>query len=147
MDANTILSYQLPNVRCVTCNKPIAHLYEEYKNLLDMKYPAIDIYNMLDLKNVCCRTEIGFAKHIIITKPNEYKILGIDEPNTTVLIPSVTPLKKGLIKPISVGKSITIQTKIKKSCIPVSITVGSKTTKLNDELCLSYMDESIYMAQ
>ncbi len=139
MDDNTILSYQLPNIRCVTCNKPIAHLYEEYKNLLNMKFPAIEIYTMLDLKNPCCRSEIGFAKHIVITKPNEYKILGIDEPEPAISV-KITPILNNVVKGV-------IITKIQKSCIPVSITVGSKTTKLNDDLWLSYMDESIYMAQ
>lgn len=140
MDIDCILSYELPNIRCVNCNKPIAHLYEEYKNLLNMNMPAIEVYETLGLEKVCCRTEIGFAKNVNITKPDEYKILGIDGPEM-IEKPKLKPLPK-LEKP---GKKIEVT--IIKPCMPLSITVGSKTRKLNDELWVSYVNESIYLAQ
>lgn len=137
MDTQRILSYELPNIRCINCNKPIAHLYEKYKKLLEMHMPAIEVYEVLGLKRVCCRTEIGFAKHVTITQPNEYKIAGVDGPDI---------IQKAKIKPVFNKPSKKIES-IPKPCMPISITIGSKTTMLNDELWVNYVNECIYLAQ
>ncbi len=142
MEDSCILSYELPNIRCVNCNKPIAHLFEKYKHLLSMQVPAVEVYEILGLKRVCCRKEIGYAKIITITKSNEYKILGIDGPESRPLIPEV----KSKLKPIVQKSSKKIES-VHKPCIPISICIGSKTTKLNDDLWVSYVNESIYLAQ
>lgn len=137
MDTSCILTYELPNIRCTNCNKPIAHLFKQYKSLLNMKLPPIEVYEILGLSRVCCRVEIAYSKIITITKPNEYKILGIEGPE--VIEPK--------LKPIIVQKVIKKIVNGNKPCMPISISVGSKTTKLNDELWVSYVNESIYLAQ
>ena len=146
MDQCTITSYQLPNIRCTNCNKPIGHLFESYKNYLAMNIPAIEVYEILGLIRVCCRKELGFSNHITITKPCEYKILGFEKPET--IEPKLTPIKPS-IKPIKKmeAKNKTINNKESKPCIPISITVSQRKTNLNDELWVSYVDQSVYLAQ
>ncbi len=136
MEQYCILTYELPNIRCVTCNKPIAHLYETYKQLLTMM-PAIEVYETLNLKNSCCRSQIGFAHQITINKPDEYKILGIENEKDVVDV-------KQKLKPIFKNKTINYKV---MPCVPLSISLSSKTTKLNDELYVSYINESIFLAQ
>ena len=141
MEQGKILTYQLPNIRCTNCNKPIAHLYDTYKEYLDLKLKPIEIYEILKLKRVCCRTEIAFAHVITITKPDEYKILGIEEKETCVF------KDKAKLKPLVIQKA---NKKIEcpyKSGMPISIMIGTKTKALNDELWVNYVKESIYMAQ
>ncbi len=49
-------------VRCMSCGKPIGHLWEEYKKRIDSGEEAGKILDDLDLTRYCCRaTLLGHA--------------------------------------------------------------------------------------
>jgi len=43
-------------IRCQSCGKPIAQVYNEYKKRVDSGEKAKDVLNSLNLKRYCCRT-------------------------------------------------------------------------------------------
>ena len=43
-------------VRCVSCGKPIAHLWEDFKKRTEAGEDANKILNELGLERYCCRT-------------------------------------------------------------------------------------------
>jgi DNA-directed RNA polymerase subunit N (RpoN/RPB10) len=134
-------SYELPMIRCFNCNKPIAHLFEEYKNLLAIMDDKKKIYEILNIKNPCCREKITFPEIIIINKPDENVILGIKHK----IIPKESKLTEiAKIKTVENFKTITNEEKIS---IPIRCTVGYKRKKINDYLYISYVCESTYIAQ
>ncbi len=42
-------------IRCLSCGKPVGHLYEEYKERLEKGEEAKKILDSLDLERYCCR--------------------------------------------------------------------------------------------
>jgi DNA-directed RNA polymerase subunit N (RpoN/RPB10) len=40
--------YSLPVIRCITCNKPIAHLFEQYQMLINMGHDASESFDIID---------------------------------------------------------------------------------------------------
>ena len=52
---NRIVKMIIP-IRCQSCGKPIAQLYDEYKKRVDSGEKAKDVLNSLNLKRYCCRT-------------------------------------------------------------------------------------------
>ena len=42
-------------IRCLSCNKPVAHLYEQYKQRVDSGEERKKILDELGLKRYCCR--------------------------------------------------------------------------------------------
>jgi len=42
-------------IRCFTCGKPIAHLYEEFKKRVEEGEDAGKVLDELGLKRFCCR--------------------------------------------------------------------------------------------
>ena len=45
-------------IRCFSCGKPIAHLYEKYKELLAKGMSKKDALDELGVKKYCCRAKI-----------------------------------------------------------------------------------------
>ena len=43
-------------IRCWSCGKPIAHLWEEYKERTEAGENQKKVLDELDLKRYCCRT-------------------------------------------------------------------------------------------
>lgn len=43
-------------VRCISCGKPIAHLWEQYKARIDKGEDSKKILDELGLKSYCCRS-------------------------------------------------------------------------------------------
>jgi DNA-directed RNA polymerase subunit N len=49
-------------VRCMSCGKPIGHLWEEYKKRVDAGEDAHKVMESLGLERYCCRaTLLGHA--------------------------------------------------------------------------------------
>lgn len=49
-------------VRCMSCGKPVGHLYEEYKKRVDAGEYAGQVLDELGLDRYCCRaTLLGHA--------------------------------------------------------------------------------------
>ena len=42
-------------IRCMTCGKPIGHLYEDFKKRVDAGEDREKVMNELGLKRYCCR--------------------------------------------------------------------------------------------
>lgn len=52
-------------VRCFTCGKPVAHLWEEYKKMIDEDGLSVkEALDKLKLKRFCCRNI--FISHVDI---------------------------------------------------------------------------------
>ena len=142
------LSYELPNIRCITCNNPIGHLHSIYKEYLALGLEKIEIYNMLNLTNYCCRSEITFPPNYTINHTNQAIIMG----NKDAVIPdnlyqqnNITDLDINYIDAI-VDQPYLIKTN-HRYATPVSITVSDTRRKLNDELYLSYVGAGTYKAR
>ncbi|MCK4997452.1 DNA-directed RNA polymerase subunit N [Candidatus Pacearchaeota archaeon] len=46
-------------IRCFSCGKPIAHLYQEYKKLVeDEGMSQKDALDKLEVKRYCCRAQM-----------------------------------------------------------------------------------------
>ena len=43
-------------IRCFSCNKPIAHLWEEYKSRVNKGEESKKVLDDLGLKRYCCRS-------------------------------------------------------------------------------------------
>ncbi len=43
-------------IRCMTCGKPIAHLWEEYKTRIGKGEDSKKVLDELGLKRYCCRS-------------------------------------------------------------------------------------------
>jgi DNA-directed RNA polymerase subunit N len=43
-------------IRCFSCGKPIAHLWEEYKKRIAQGEPSKKVLDELGLERFCCRT-------------------------------------------------------------------------------------------
>ena len=46
----------LPPVRCVSCGKPIGHLWEEYKKRVEKGEDRKKVMDELGLERYCCRS-------------------------------------------------------------------------------------------
>lgn len=136
-----VKSYELPMIRCFNCNKPLAHLFEKYKNLLEImgETEKIKIYEILNIKNPCCREKITFPEIIIINKPDENAILGIKK---IIPKPKLTQLQV-----TKINENVKIITNEEKISIPIRCAVGHKQKKISDDLYISYVNESVYIAQ
>lgn len=42
-------------IRCFSCGKPVAHLWEEYKERVERGEPAKKVLDELGLERYCCR--------------------------------------------------------------------------------------------
>jgi len=49
-------------IRCHSCGKPIAHLWEEYKNRVDNGEEIKEVLDSLKIDRYCCRAQ--FMGHI-----------------------------------------------------------------------------------
>lgn len=43
-------------VRCISCGKPIGHLWEEFKERVEKGEDSQKVLNELDLERYCCRS-------------------------------------------------------------------------------------------
>lgn len=59
-------------IRCVSCGKPVAHLYEKYKERVNNGENPKKVLDDLGLKKYCCRTL--FLTHVDLVKQiSKYK--------------------------------------------------------------------------
>ena len=49
-------------IRCFSCGKPLAHLWEEYKRRVESGEKPKDVLDSLGIKRYCCRAV--FLSHI-----------------------------------------------------------------------------------
>ncbi len=49
-------------VRCFSCGKPIGHLWEKFKELVENGMEPAKALDMLDIKRYCCRAV--FISHV-----------------------------------------------------------------------------------
>ena len=49
-------------IRCFSCNKPIGHLYEQFKARVEKGEQAKDVLDSLGLERYCCRAQ--FMGHV-----------------------------------------------------------------------------------
>jgi len=59
-------------VRCFTCGKPIAHLYEKYKKLISEGKTIKEALDEIGLERYCCRA-IMMGSIDLIDKIGKYK--------------------------------------------------------------------------
>ena len=52
-------------IRCFSCGKPIAHLWEEYQERIAKGEPKKDVMDSLGLARYCCRAM--FLGHVDLT--------------------------------------------------------------------------------
>lgn len=102
-----IPSYDLPPVRCMTCNKPIAQLHKKYIQLRNEGMDPIEIYKELRLNRPCCRTHITHTPkqylHDIESSIKEPPIVQsklsknpyVDKPQKSILGPNIVRLYEG----------------------------------------------------
>lgn len=45
-------------IRCMSCGKPIAHLWEKYKEQVDKGIDAKKVLDQLGVERYCCRAQI-----------------------------------------------------------------------------------------
>jgi DNA-directed RNA polymerase subunit N (RpoN/RPB10) len=144
---NNVNSYELPPIRCFNCNKPIAHLYEQYKNLInimniDNSNLNKEIFDILNIKNPCCREKLYLPEIIIIDKPDENMISGIISSNTNKpeQKPKLTQLKQIIAEPKIIKNN-------EQRFIPISYNVSHKKKKINESMYISYATNMTFLTQ
>ena len=78
--------YEMPSVRCMVCNKPIASLHKKYVELREQGMAPLEIYEELGLKRNCCRMNI--------TQAPKYHLSEIDELNEEMNELKISKLSK-----------------------------------------------------
>ena len=53
-------------IRCMTCGKPVAHLWEEYQKEMKKGRKSDDVLNKLGIERYCCRSL--FLTHVDLTQ-------------------------------------------------------------------------------
>lgn len=53
-------------IRCLSCGKPVAHLWEEYKKQVEKGKKPKDVLDKLGLARPCCRSL--FITHVNLTE-------------------------------------------------------------------------------
>lgn len=144
-------TYELPMIRCFGCNKPIAHLHAEYQELL--KIMNVDnvnlnkeIFDILNVKNPCCREKLSLPEVIIINKPDDAFIADI-KPSSNNTSTTNTTSKLTQIKTAKTEIQVKNVKNEEKSCIPVSFNVSHKRKKISDNLYISYATDVVYLTQ
>lgn len=85
-----IPSFDLPPVRCIQCNKPIAILHKKYVALREEGMEPIEIYKQLRLNRPCCRMNITHVpKEYLYTEEKE-----VQKPAKTKSVLSKNPYFK-----------------------------------------------------
>jgi DNA-directed RNA polymerase subunit N (RpoN/RPB10) len=119
--------YELPSIRCKNCNKPIAHLFNDFYTLVKNNYTKEQAFSLLDLQ-YCCRKEF-FTFNNTTYSYNESKMM--DREMTKEKTQHTFP------KVIYYNNS---------QCTPCSIKINPQQKKINDTLYVSYTSESTYYA-
>lgn len=78
--------YEMPSVRCMVCNKPIASLHKKYVELRGQGMAPLEIYEELGLKRNCCRMGL--------TQSPKYHLSEIDELNEEMNDLKISKLSK-----------------------------------------------------
>jgi len=53
-------------IRCITCGKPLAHLWEKYKERVEANEQPGKVLDDLGIKDMCCR--VIFLSHVDLIK-------------------------------------------------------------------------------
>lgn len=92
---------ELPHIRCITCNKVLAHKWRAYQALLSQGKSIKEALDMLGISRYCCRVRMMNPIKISLgakrqTDPSER---GLEEPRSTLTVatgasaPSIDPLQ------------------------------------------------------
>lgn len=114
--------YEMPSMRCINYNKPLSHLFDDYKTLIAITSKT-DAFELLKLDRPCCRSEINFCFRETIPKLNE---------RAQSTLNSIT-----FIEPI---------VKIEEPNAPCSYQINTNV-KIADNLYISYASDCVYLAQ
>ena len=140
---SNIQTYTLPNIRCMHCNKPIAHLYNDYTILSTIERNQDVVFNMLRLDNYCCRMQLARAEIKTINKPDEDKILGsyqkIQFNPPTNSTSKLTPLNYAF------SSNTTIRPNVKNRLVPIEYDMG-ESYNLTDEILVHKVHKTTYLA-
>jgi DNA-directed RNA polymerase subunit N (RpoN/RPB10) len=126
-------NYQLPNVRCINCNKPVAHLFALYKELQSMGFCDDEVFNTLGVIRYCCRREFS----------------------TATIVPLLTCIESKM-KDVNVNKFPIIRKETyeveeidydEKNGVPTLVKATNVIKMLNDTLYVTYSDSSEFIAQ
>lgn len=63
-------------IRCFTCGKIIGDKWDKYQKLLNENMNISEIFNIIDLKRICCRrmlmTHVNIIDHLIKYNSDDY---------------------------------------------------------------------------
>ena len=92
--------YEMPSVRCMVCNKPIASLHKKYIELREQGMAPLEIYEELGLKRNCCRMGL--------TQSPKYHLSEMDELNEEMNDLKISKLSKNpyLSKRVKTGPEV-----------------------------------------
>jgi DNA-directed RNA polymerase subunit N (RpoN/RPB10) len=118
--------YELPPIRCKNCNKPIAHLYDDFLSLIASGQTKESIFQLFGLE-YCCRKEF-FTPKIPLNTCDEFKIF--NQPTEQYQLATI------IYKDIDYKNS---------QCTPMHIKINTKQKKLSDNLYVSYTKDCTYI--
>ena len=109
---NEIEYYALPNVRCIECNAPI-NKYKKYEMLIKEGYQPIEVYEMLNIKRVCCRKEYG-SPHLEPIPTINYDLIEDEPIGTLKKNPKLMkkPAKSDIIRLYEKDKLLGLKTRV-----------------------------------
>lgn len=125
--------YQLPNVRCFNCNKPVGHLFDMYQELQSLGFSDDEVFHTLDLTRYCCRRELS----------------------TATVVPLLTCIESKM-KDINVNKFPVIRKENyeveeieydRKNGVPTTVKASNVIKMLNDTIYVTYADSAEFLAQ
>jgi DNA-directed RNA polymerase subunit N len=128
MFTNKLKFYELPPIRCYNCNKPIAHLFDDFNNLINTGMKNEEVFDIMGLK-YCCRKAF-FTQKCLLAQCNESKMMQQDIP-------------------IHHHDSLQIFNIDYKNnqCTPLHVKTHIKQKKLSDNLYVSYVSECVYITR
>lgn len=127
-------TYKLPNIRCINCNTPIAHLYNLYNDLIALNFTSIEAFDTLGMNKYCCRAEISRTINIPLLTCIDSKMKDVNVVKYSIIHKEFYEIE-------------IIENDIMKGCIPLKIKTSNVIKMLNDTIHVTYVDESVYLAR
>lgn len=94
------MTEELPHIRCIECNKPIAHLWNRYQEMLSQGIDPNTALTKLGLTRYCCRMwmQTPFKIPIKSDRQIDPRDTGLEQQATTLSIktpqqPTIAPLQ------------------------------------------------------
>lgn len=127
--------YDMPPVRCTSCNKPIGHLYESYQQLLDMNHSMEDVFECIGIFNYCCKKELYMCTRTNLVTCKDYKMKDCPENH-----------KLNVYKEIDDKIHVDYE-RDNVSGIPLELTTSKTVKVLSEVLYVNYIKNCNYLAQ